>query len=119
MADLRGKVALVTGASRGIGKGIALALAEAEAAVYITGRTTEKGMLVDGLSGTVFETAEAIAAAGGRCTPLPCDHRDDAQVDAVFSRLIEEAGRLDVLVNNVWAGYRHMVELKGDEWVFS
>lgn len=119
MLDLEGKVALVTGASRGVGKGIALALGEAGMTVYVTGRTTEKGVLVDGLGGTVFETAEAVEAAGGRCIPLPCDHRDDAQVDAVFTRLLAEAGQLDVLVNNVWGGYQHMVEQQGDAWVFS
>lgn len=119
MTNLKGKVALVTGASRGIGKGIALALGEAGATVYVTGRTTEKGVLVDGLGGTVFETAEAVEAAGGRCIPLPCDHRDDTQVDAVFARIFAEAGQLDVLVNNVWGGYQHMVEQRGDAWVFS
>lgn len=119
MVELNGQVALVTGASRGIGKGIALALAAAGATVYITGRSTEPGELVDGLGGTVFETAKAVETAGGRCVPLPCDHRDDEQVDAVFARLLEETGRLDILVNNVWGGYQHMVEQKGDEWVFS
>lgn len=119
MADLRGKIALVTGASRGIGKGVALALGEAGAKVYITSRTTEKGALVDGLGGTVFEAAEAVEAAGGLCIPLPCDHRDDTQVDAAFARLLAEAGRLDVLVNNVWGGYQHMLEQRGSKWVFS
>lgn len=119
MVELSGQVALVTGASRGVGKGIALALATVGATVYITGRTTEPGALVDGLGGTVFETAQAVEAAGGQCIPLPCDHRDDAQVDAVFARLLEETGRLDILVNNVWGGYQHMVEQRGDEWVFS
>lgn len=119
MVELNGQVALVTGASRGVGKGIALALAAAGATVYITGRSTEPGELVDGLGGTVFETAKAVETAGGRCVPLPCDHRDDEQVDAVFTRLLEETGRLDILVNNVWGGYQHMVEQKGDEWVFS
>jgi NAD(P)-dependent dehydrogenase (short-subunit alcohol dehydrogenase family) len=119
MVELNGQVALVTGASRGIGKGIALAIAAAGATVYITGRTTEQGEMVDGLGGTVFETAKAVETAGGRCVPLPCDHRDDEQVEAVFARLLEETGRLDVLVNNVCGGYQHMVEQRGDKWVFS
>ncbi len=119
MAELDGQVALVTGASRGVGRGIALALAAAGAAVYVTGRTTDPGERVDGLGGTVFETAELVEAAGGLCVALPCDHRDDAQVDAVFARLLADTGRLDVLVNNVWGGYQHMVEQRGEEWVFS
>lgn len=119
MVDLAGKVTLVTGASRCLGKGVALALGEAGATVYITGRTTEKGALVDGLGGTILETAQAVEAAGGLCIPLPCDHRDDAQVDAAFARLLEGAGKLDVLVNNVWGGYQHMLEQRGSEWVFS
>lgn len=119
MTELDGQVALVTGASRGVGKGIALALAAAGATVYVTGRTTGTEERVDGLGGTVFETAEAVEAAGGLCVALPCDHRDDAQVDAVFARLLADTGRLDVLVNNVWGGYQHMAEQRGDEWVFS
>ncbi len=100
-SPLAGKVALVTGASRGIGKGCALELAAAGASVYITGRTTGTGQ--HPLPGTVGGTAEEITAAGGTATAVACDHRDDDAVRAVFDRIAEEQGRLDVLVNNAFA----------------
>ncbi len=100
-SPLAGKVALVTGASRGIGKGCALELAAAGASVYITGRTTGAGQ--HPLPGTVGGTAEEITAAGGTATAVACDHRDDDAVRAVFDRIAEEQGRLDVLVNNAFA----------------
>ena len=93
MQRLNGKVALVTGASRGVGKGIALELAGAGAAVYITGRSVEDMKYIS-----------------GQGTALECDHRDDEQVRAAFRRVADEQGRLDVLVNNVWGGYEDMVE---------
>jgi NAD(P)-dependent dehydrogenase (short-subunit alcohol dehydrogenase family) len=89
---LAGQVALVTGGSRGVGKGIAEELAEAGAIVYVTGRS-------------IGETKFA-----SPCRAVTCDHTDDAQVEAVFERIEAEAGRLDVLVNNVWGGYERMVE---------
>ena len=92
MQSLRGQVALVTGGSRGVGKGIAQGLDEAGAVVYVTGRTVEQADL------------------GGACIPVPCDHTDDVQVRAVFDRIAAEQGRLDVLVNNVWGGYERMVD---------
>jgi dehydrogenase/reductase SDR family protein 1 len=119
MVNLHGKVALVTGASRGVGKGIAMGLGESGATVYITGRTTEKDTLVDGLGGTVFETAKEVEELGGTCIPLPCDHTDDKQVEAVFKSIIEKFGKLDILVNNVWAGYQHMMEQIDGEWSFT
>ena len=100
-SPLAGKVALVTGASRGIGKGCAVELAAAGAAVYVTGRTT--GPNQHPLPGTVGATAEEIAAAGGTATAVACDHRDDAAVRGVFDQITEEHGRLDVLVNNAFA----------------
>lgn len=100
-SPLAGKVALVTGASRGIGKGCALELAAAGAAVYITGRTTGAGQ--HPLPGTVGATAEEIAAAGGTATAVACDHRDDDAVREVFRQIAAEHGRLDVLVNNAFA----------------
>jgi NAD(P)-dependent dehydrogenase (short-subunit alcohol dehydrogenase family) len=104
---LVGKVALVTGASRGIGKGIALGLGEAGATVYITGRTMSGGQATVALPGTLAETAAEVTALGATCIPLQCDHRDDAQVQTVFARIAAEQGQLDILVNNVWGGYEH------------
>lgn len=95
---LAGRVAVVTGASRGIGKGIALELGAAGATVYVTGRTTTPGRL----PGTVHATAEEITAAGGTGVAVVCDHTDDAAVEKLFAQVRDEQGRLDVLVNNVY-----------------
>ena len=92
--DLSGKVALVTGATRGIGKGVALELAENGAAVYATGRT---------ISQETFGDSKRIVA-------LKCDHTSESQVESVFQRLTIEQDRLDILVNTVWGGYENMVE---------
>jgi NAD(P)-dependent dehydrogenase (short-subunit alcohol dehydrogenase family) len=105
--SLKGKVALVTGASRGIGKGIALGLGEAGATVYITGRTVEAGQAAVDLSGTIYQTAEEVAQFGVQCIAIRCDHTNDEEVQAVFDRIYAEQGRLDILVNNVWGGYEH------------
>ncbi len=101
------KVALVTGASRGVGKGIALGLGEAGMTVYITGRTVKEGQAAVDLPGTIYQTAEEVNRLGGNCIPLVCDHRDDAQVAGVFQQITAEQGHLDILVNNVWGGYEH------------
>ncbi|UGT54835.1 SDR family NAD(P)-dependent oxidoreductase [Nocardia asteroides] len=95
---LGGRVAVVTGASRGIGKGIALELGAAGATVYVTGRTTAAGRL----PGTVHNTAAQVTALGGRGVAVVCDHTDDAAVEKLFTQVREEQGRLDVLVNNVY-----------------
>jgi NAD(P)-dependent dehydrogenase (short-subunit alcohol dehydrogenase family) len=100
MSDLSGKVAIVTGASRGIGKGCALELGALGATVYVTGRSTQKG--AHPLGGTVAETAAGVTAAGGRGIAVACDHRDDAQVKRLFKQVETEQGRLDVLVNNAF-----------------
>lgn len=105
MPSLEGKVALVTGASRGVGKGVALGLGEAGATVYVTGRTTVEGSCAIDLPGTVLQTANEVSAIGGTGVAIPCDHRDDEQVRAVFAEVRRRSGRLDVLVNNVWGGY--------------
>jgi NAD(P)-dependent dehydrogenase (short-subunit alcohol dehydrogenase family) len=98
MASLTGKVAIVTGASRGMGKGIALALAEQGATVYITGRTVTTGS--HPLPGTIGETAAAVDQRGGKGIAVAVDHADDAQVAALFDQVQREQGRLDILVNN-------------------
>lgn len=96
MADKR--VAVVTGASRGIGKGVALALGATGMTVYVTGRTTRGGQTL--LPGSIEETAEEVTAAGGTGVAVQCDHADDEQVKALFERVRIETGKLDLLVNN-------------------
>ena len=91
---------MVTGASRGIGKGVALGLGEAGATIYITGRSLERGA---DSRGSLEQTAEEIEALGGTAVPIRCDHRADEEVRAVFDRVRADHGRLDVLVNNVMA----------------
>jgi dehydrogenase/reductase SDR family member 1 len=108
MVDLKGKVAIVTGASRGVGKGVALGLGEAGATVYVTGRTMQEGTDIEKLGGTVFTTAEELTTAGGKGIGVACDHRDDTQTEKLFQRVAEENGRLDILVNNAWGGYEQM-----------
>lgn len=104
-AVLRGQVALVTGGSRGIGKGIAVALGRAGAVVYVTGRTEDEARAAVPLAGTIHATAAAVTAAGGTGIAIRCDHRDDAQVAAAIDRILGEQGRIDILVNNAWRGY--------------
>lgn len=98
MKDLSGRVAVVSGASRGVGKGVAEALAEAGAFVYATGRTVSEDAFADS------------SRDGGRVIPVRCDHTDDREVEALFRRVSEERGRLDVLVNSAWGGYERMFE---------
>jgi NAD(P)-dependent dehydrogenase (short-subunit alcohol dehydrogenase family) len=104
MAPLTGKVAVVTGASRGIGRGIALVLAEQGATVYVTGRTVTPGEYY--LPGTVGETAaqctERGKASGGKGVAVPVDHANDEQVAALFEQVRRDDGRLDILVNNAF-----------------
>ena len=104
MRGLERIIAVVTGASRGVGRGIALSLGEAGATVYLTGRSSGKSS-TENLPGTVEETAEAVTKRGGRGIPVRCDHAVDAAVGAMFDRVRAEQGRLDILVNNVWGGY--------------
>lgn len=99
MSTLSGMIALVTGGSRGIGKGTSVGLAEAGATVYVTGRTVESASLADG------------------CIPIRCDHTIDEEVQRVFELVIREQGRLDILVNNAWGGYENMVEDGEFTWV--
>lgn len=94
-------IALVTGASRGAGRGIAIALGQHGCTVYVTGRSQQVGD--HALPGTIYETAEAVTAAGGKGIPVRCDHADDAEVAALFERIRSEHGRLDILINNAAA----------------
>jgi NAD(P)-dependent dehydrogenase (short-subunit alcohol dehydrogenase family) len=95
----------VTGASRGAGKGIALVLGEEGATVYLTGRSVRGKPTTLGRPGTIDESAELVTGRGGTGIAIQCDHMDDVQVDAVFARIRDEHGRLDLLVNNAWSGY--------------
>lgn len=101
--DLRGRVAVVAGASRGAGRGIALALGECGATVYVTARTVRGGPApVDGAPGTIEETADEVNARGGRGIPVAVDFTREEDVAALFERVEREAGRLDILANSVF-----------------
>lgn len=100
MKRLEGKVAVVTGASRGIGKGIALGLGEEGATVYVTGRTVEEGSAP--LPGTIGATAEEVSRLGGKGIAVRVDHGVDAEIEALFEQVRNEQGCLDILVNNVF-----------------
>ena len=115
MKTLKNKIALVTGASRGIGKGIAKGLAEKGATVYITGRTTDEDNKDAKLSGTINQTAKKVNELGGIGIPYKCDHRNDEEVEALFKKIEKEQGKLDILVNNVWAGYENIYNVKKPE----
>lgn len=104
MASLKDTIAVVAGASRGGGRGIALALGEAGATVYVTGRTVRGTTPPDGAPGTIEDTAEAVTARGGIGLPVQVDHTVEAKVKALFERIRREQGHLDVLVNAVWGG---------------
>ena len=106
MHKLKGKIAVVTGASRGAGRGIALVLGDAGATVYVTGRSVRESSSRPELPGTTIEdTAEMVTARGGVGIPVQCDHTHDDEVENLFARVEAEQGKLDILVNNVWGGY--------------
>jgi len=116
MHTLKDCIAVVTGASRGAGRGIALELGTAGATVIVTGRSTraqrpqtyDKLLALSDLEavpGSIEDTAEEITRAGGRGIAVPCDHTRDDEVTALFERVQREHGRLDLLVNNAWGGH--------------
>jgi NAD(P)-dependent dehydrogenase (short-subunit alcohol dehydrogenase family) len=112
MKHLDGKVTLVTGATRGIGKGIAIGLGEAGATIYITGRSLNSSNS-GGISGSLRETQLAVEEAGGICIPVQVDHSDDEQVRLLFERIQDEQGQLDLLVNNVYSGVQALRDAYG------
>ncbi len=112
---LAGRVALVAGATRGAGRAMAVALGEAGATVYATGRTTREHRSEVGRAETIEETAELVTAAGGTGIAVPTDHLEPEQVRALVERIDRERGRLDVLVNDVWGG-DHLLEFDTKVW---
>ncbi|MFC8509624.1 SDR family oxidoreductase [Streptomyces sp. NPDC057411] len=113
---LAGRIALVAGATRGAGRGIAVQLGAAGATVYVTGRTTRERLSEVGrATETIEETAELVTAAGGRGIAVPTDHLEPEQVRALVERIDREQGRLDVLVNDVWGG-EHLVTFGRKTW---
>jgi NAD(P)-dependent dehydrogenase (short-subunit alcohol dehydrogenase family) len=111
MGALSGKVAVVTGASRGIGKGCALSLGAEGMTVYVTGRTVTPGSY--DLPGTVGETAAQVTARGGKGIPVAVDHGNADQIAALFDQVKREQGRCDILVNNAFALPEDMTEPGG------
>lgn len=106
-------VAIVTGASRGAGRGIAIALGSHGCTVYVTGRSEKEGDAE--VSGTIHATAREVTEAGGTGIAVRCDHSDDAQVEALIDRVIAEQGRIDILVNNAcWQG--NVMNAPGQFW---
>jgi NAD(P)-dependent dehydrogenase (short-subunit alcohol dehydrogenase family) len=112
---LAGRVALVAGATRGGGRGIAVGLGEAGATVYCTGRTTRERRSEIDRPETIEETAEMVTAAGGDGIAVAVDHLDPAQVRALVERIDRDHGRLDVLVNDIW-GAEHLFEWETPVW---
>jgi NAD(P)-dependent dehydrogenase (short-subunit alcohol dehydrogenase family) len=108
-----GPIAIVTGASRGAGRGIAIALGSHGCTVYVTGRSQKAGD--HPLPGTIYETAQAVTEAGGTGIAVRCDHADDEQVKALFEQVMREQGRIDILVNNAAAVYDEL-NMPGNFW---
>lgn len=105
MSELKDKVAIVTGASRGVGLGIAHELGIAGATVYVTGRSREGVSTTDNLPGTIDETARLVSQSGGNGIAIECDHTNDKSVDQLAERIRNDYDKLDILVNNIWGGY--------------
>jgi NAD(P)-dependent dehydrogenase (short-subunit alcohol dehydrogenase family) len=114
-APLAGRVALVAGATRGGGRGVAVALGEAGATVYATGRSTREQRSEIDRPETIEETAELVTAAGGEGIAVPVDHLDSEQVRRLAERIDRDHGRLDLLVNDIW-GAEHLFEWDTPVW---
>jgi NAD(P)-dependent dehydrogenase (short-subunit alcohol dehydrogenase family) len=112
---LQGRVALVAGATRGAGRGIAIALGEAGATVYATGRTTRERRSEVDRPETIEETAELVTEAGGEGIAVAVDHLEPTEVAALVERIDSEQGRLDVLVNDIW-GAEHLFRWRTPVW---
>ena len=114
-SSLAGKVALVAGATRGAGRGTAVALGEAGAVVYCTGRTTRDRRSAYNRAETIEETAELVTSAGGTGLAAAVDHLNAAEVEQLIRRIDAERGRLDILVNDVWGG-ENLIEWNTPLW---
>jgi dehydrogenase/reductase SDR family member 1 len=119
LTNLAGKVCIVTGASRGVGRGVALGLAEAGATVHISGRTLEEGQHPEGLdrAGSLASVLKAAQSYTGQVAAHWVDHRSDEQTEGLVRQVVNDEGRLDVLVNCAWGGYERMTE--GDRFTWA
>jgi NAD(P)-dependent dehydrogenase (short-subunit alcohol dehydrogenase family) len=112
---LAGRVALVAGATRGVGRGVAAELGQAGATVYVTGRSAARRRTLE-LGATVEEVAAEVSALGGTGIPVACDHTDDRAVGRLLERVRRQHARLDILVNSVWGGYEVLHAGRVAEW---